>query len=520
MPFDVYSQAGADAKFLTEVDGGDPDAAPLPVTLRRGTTAEWTAANPVLSAGEPAVVLDSGQPAELVLGDGVTAMADLRAAVWDDDTRLALADTATQPGDLGTAAATAATDYATAAQGAKADTAVQPADLTAYATDAELTAGLATKADASHSHATTGGGVRWVALGDSLTSLANGGAPYMGWATQAEILSAGKIRAVANAGVSGDNAAQVRARVPAVLAQSPTLVTLWVGTNDVSNSRTLAAYQSDVIAIVDALTAASVTVAVFTIPPRNDLTKLNTINTWNRWLKTLCRDRNLHLIDAYDVLVDRTTGAFAAGHGAPDGIHISPLGHNKVGALFAATMVPRVIASSPLEPHTNSDTGNLLANGLLLTGSPLPTSWVVTGGATTGFTESLVTDADFRGKAWEVAAVTPPSFRQLNQLAPSGWAVGDTLLFTARVKVVSSYGVPDTLGLSINCNLYGSSGVNPALRGANVPDLSGVVSQRLVVPAGTTDVQLDCVFNPTAAGTATYRVGELAIYNLTAQGLA
>ena len=88
MPFDVYSQAGADAKFLTEVDGGDPDAAPLPVTLRRGTTAEWTAANPVLAAGEPAVVLDSGQPAELVLGDGVTAMADLRAAVWDDDARL------------------------------------------------------------------------------------------------------------------------------------------------------------------------------------------------------------------------------------------------------------------------------------------------------------------------------------------------------------------------------------------------------------------------------------------------
>ena len=494
MSYEIYSKDGADAAFAPKdgvLDGGTAAAPLYDIRIRHDDTAGWATEDPILAAGEPAVVLDSGQPAELVLGDGVAAMADLRRAVWDDDARLALADTA-----------------------------VQPADLTAYATDAELTAGLATKADASHSHATTGGGVRWVALGDSLTSLANGGAPYMGWATQAEILSAGKIRAVANAGVSGDNAAQVRARVPAVLAQSPTLVTLWVGTNDVSNSRTLAAYQSDVIAIVDALTAASVTVAVFTIPPRNDLTKLNTINTWNRWLKTLCRDRNLHLIDAYDVLVDRTTGAFAAGHGAPDGIHISPLGHNKVGALFAATMVPRVIASSPLEPHTNSDTGNLLANGLLLTGSPLPTSWVVTGGATTGFTESLVTDADFRGKAWEVAAVTPPSFRQLNQLAPSGWAVGDTLLFTARVKVVSSYGVPDTLGLSINCNLYGSSGVNPALRGANVPDLSGVVSKRLVVPAGTTDVQLDCVFNPTAAGTATYRVGELAIYNLTAQGLA
>ena len=91
--------------------------------FRRGTTAERNASNPILAAGEPAVVLDSGQPAELVLGDGVTAMADLRAAVWDDDARLALADTATQPGDLGTAAAADVADLATAAQGAKADAA-------------------------------------------------------------------------------------------------------------------------------------------------------------------------------------------------------------------------------------------------------------------------------------------------------------------------------------------------------------------------------------------------------------
>jgi len=83
--------------------------------FRRGTTAERNASNPILAAGEPAVVLDSGQPAELVLGDGVTAMADLRAAVWDDDARLALAGTATQPGDLGTAAAADVGDFAPSA---------------------------------------------------------------------------------------------------------------------------------------------------------------------------------------------------------------------------------------------------------------------------------------------------------------------------------------------------------------------------------------------------------------------
>jgi len=68
--------------------------------FRRGTAAERDAANPVLAAGEPAVVLDSGQPAELVLGDGVTAMADLRRAVWGDDARLTLADAAVQPGEV------------------------------------------------------------------------------------------------------------------------------------------------------------------------------------------------------------------------------------------------------------------------------------------------------------------------------------------------------------------------------------------------------------------------------------
>ena len=112
--------------------------------FRRGTTAERNATNPILAAGEPAVVLDSGQPAELVLGDGVTAMADLRAAVWDDDARLALAGTATQPGDLGTAAAADVADLATAAQGALADTAVQPAALGGFGSEfAALTAALA-----------------------------------------------------------------------------------------------------------------------------------------------------------------------------------------------------------------------------------------------------------------------------------------------------------------------------------------------------------------------------------------
>lgn len=58
-------------------------------------------------------------------------LSDVRAKL---NTGLGLADSAVQPESLGTAATTAATDYATAAQGATADTAVQPGDLGAVAT--------------------------------------------------------------------------------------------------------------------------------------------------------------------------------------------------------------------------------------------------------------------------------------------------------------------------------------------------------------------------------------------------
>ena len=82
--------------------------------LRRGTTAQWAATDPVLAAGEPGVDLDTGA---LKVGDGTT--------VWS-----ALPDSAGVPGPpgttdytaldnlptLGTAAATDASDYATAAQ--------------------------------------------------------------------------------------------------------------------------------------------------------------------------------------------------------------------------------------------------------------------------------------------------------------------------------------------------------------------------------------------------------------------
>ena len=67
------------------------------------------------------------------------------------------ADSAVQPGDLGTAASTDITAYATAAQGAKADSAVQPGDLgTAASTDATDYAAADHNHDGSYATAAQG----------------------------------------------------------------------------------------------------------------------------------------------------------------------------------------------------------------------------------------------------------------------------------------------------------------------------------------------------------------------------
>jgi hypothetical protein len=112
---------------------------PMTITVTEAHT-ELTPLDLALAIPPPGPVIDQGQYAELSLridavsvGGGVTDHGLLTGLLDDDHTQYALAD-----GTRGS--------FATVAQGALADTAVQPAALAAYATDAELAAGLATKA--------------------------------------------------------------------------------------------------------------------------------------------------------------------------------------------------------------------------------------------------------------------------------------------------------------------------------------------------------------------------------------
>lgn len=108
------------------------------ILLRRMTAADWTATNPVLGDGEPAIEHDTKR---MKVGDGVSAWSALEytggsggGTITSNDITdattigKALIKAVDQPTALSTVGA------ATAAQGAKADTAVQPGSLATIAT--------------------------------------------------------------------------------------------------------------------------------------------------------------------------------------------------------------------------------------------------------------------------------------------------------------------------------------------------------------------------------------------------
>jgi hypothetical protein len=120
------------------------------IKIRTDVLQQWMEVNPVLLNGEIAYISDTKS---WRIGNGAWRFSELQnfplAPSYND-----LTDKPT----LGTAAATDATAYATAAQGAKADSALQPAALTPYRTSSDQDTIDAGKASTSHksTHATGG----------------------------------------------------------------------------------------------------------------------------------------------------------------------------------------------------------------------------------------------------------------------------------------------------------------------------------------------------------------------------
>jgi len=452
--------------------------------FRRGTTAERDAANPVLAAGEPAVVLDSGQPAELVLGDGVTAMADLRRAAWGDDTRLALAGTAVQPAGV----AAYADHPAVGRRGAKVilvgDSHVQGAG-------------------------PNGTGSDWMTVKNYPT-----GASQLAWALW---LSQSRLTFWGNYGIGGERTDQVYARRAAFLSTGADLAIVQMGTNDSRQGYTLAHTQQYYAATVEALIDAGMDVILVGVPPCVD--GQDGQDQRNAWLSAYAARMRLPFVDSFSPIVDTATRAIATAYNG-DGVHFNGLGAAVTGQKVADAIGRLYAPVEGLVAASNVDATNILTNALGLTDATadgIPDGWSTLGTPTGGTaTHTLETVAGWTGKAFTVTQAGNTNARQLFKdvnINTGAFGVGDRM--RAAVRVQSTGTLSEVMSQVL---FVGASGRTQCrlfqCKGANISD--GLAAVEFVVPAGTTNLQFYCY---TGSGTGVARFGQPTLTNLTRVGI-
>jgi len=455
--------------------------------FRRGTAAERDAANPVLAAGEPAVVLDSGQPAELVLGDGVTEMADLRRAVWGDDTRLALADAAISD-------ATARTAFAAVSLGSP----------TARVGIVGNSFEIANQASVSWGN---------------------------GWPIIAMLKSAGRIQMVRNAAVSGTNMAHyLSVQLPALAGEDVTTIIIGGAENDIQErvaagntvAQAMAILRPQLDALIAAVHARGAKPVLRTTAPHYYTASHQHIVAWNHYVKMYGNIHGIPVADFYRVLVEPSTGNYKSGYSQEalgSAIHPNDTSTPLIAQEFIDTVAPGIYAKVPLS-ETSSDPGQLSVNPAFLTlaggAGSVPSSW--TNVAVTNVTRSSAVVAGIPGNVYRLTAAGSVAISQINGAAGGGTAIdatdavaGDVLEWSQTI--ISDGGVAWTAQLAV----FASSGnVYPGFSAITGAGTFSFV-RRVVVPVGMTLVQPQMYI---AAGTGQVDFSHPSIRNLTREGLA
>ncbi|MCA0144878.1 GDSL-type esterase/lipase family protein [Blastococcus sp. LR1] len=369
-----------------------------------------------------------------------------------------------------------------------------------------------------------GGAIKLAALGDSITAGQNFNQAQNDYWASVPILSAllseGRIQYRWNAGKPGDTSAQVLARVGEVtgLNPKPDVCVVTCGTND----GTAAPAMTNIPLIVAALRAAGIEPVLTTIPPSNDSNaQIQTkIRTLNGWLPRYASLNRLRLVNFYDILVNPATGGYKAGWFA-DVTHPNKVGMKAMAQALVDTLAP---AAGPRPtrawtPSDNVDTTNLITNGLMLNGTAVPTGW--TSSAGTGFVESVVTDAAFRGgKAYECTRTATDTHVLEQSIGTSMFSAGDRLSLSFKMTTV---GV-EAQGSKVEVMAKFVGATNPenlAWLRVNTDITAGVFYVEQVVPASTTGVlQVQIRSDQGTAPNYSFRVGEFGIRNLTRLGIA
>lgn len=337
-----------------------------------------------------------------------------------------------------------------------------------------------------------------------------------GYWTVAAALLGHRMKFLANLGVGGDTAQQIAERVPTAISHNPGWVVVEAGRNSVSavqSAATIIACLRD--DIYKPLLAAGIRVVATTITPRDgDTAPLRqVVNDVNAWIKEYARQTpGVVLADFYTAVTDGLTAAWIAGY-VSDGLHPLVRGAAPMGKVLAAALSPVVPYVDTLVSN-NTDTGNLLTNGLMtgtgggnavgaaLTGT-IAANWTVQGGFTGTVVGSKVARTDGKPGEWQQFNFTAGGTNRI-QMRPTAnitsLVAGDKVYCETEFETDAGF-IPSTgyFNLVLYCynGTTGSVSVTDNYNGALNP--SGAETRLangtlrtpvMTVPAGTTYVQM------------------------------
>lgn len=357
-------------------------------------------------------------------------------------------------------------------------------------------------------------GGRFVALGDSITSAATDNINQTlgeSWPLYASVISQQRLHMVRNAGVFGDRTSNMLARFSSdVTPYAPNIVVIMGGTNDYANGVSFSTFRTNITALVAATYAINAIPVLATIPPRDTGGYETTIEQWNMWLRDYAERNGLPaVLDFYRVLTDPTNNHYASAYFS-DGVHPNGAGYAAMGEVAAFSLAYLTPDNSPALPVANTNTNNLISDGLFLTdanANGVSDSWTP-GSAPTGVVKALVVDSAVLGKMQQVTMTSASGLYVLNQIFSAGYSTSNILRFCG---VITSDG---GTSVTIQITFTGASLTTRPVYNLSRAISRGVFCQDVVVPTGTTSITfgLQC---GGASATGVVSFGQCAVYNLT-----
>lgn len=361
-----------------------------------------------------------------------------------------------------------------------------------------------------------------IALGDSIT-IGSTDAPNTyyqeGWFQRLLLTSMGRLTYSYNAGVSGNTTAQMLARLKTdVLDRRPSKCIVMGGTNDIGQGVAQSVTVANLSEIIRQLRLSRIQPFLCTVPPQDNVARQAPIEKLNLQIRALAHREEVPLIDMYAALVDPSTGGMIAGYNT-DGLHPTvPAAHAAMANAAWAVMAPLSPTSAAFLPLRNNDANNLVKNGTLFVDTNadgLPDNWGQYGSGVATLSQVVV--AGVPGKMFQMdMAAGNTQLRVVQQNVGSvgagqPFAVGDRVAVMGRLQIE-----PGVAGINVGMKLnYDGATGNVAINNHTSALADGVFYYVGTVPTGCTGLTL----NLTATGEGKVRWGQLAVHNLTANGL-